>query len=209
MRHLRRIAVTFTIESAVIPQSSPATPRPAIIVMGVSGSGKSLIGAALAERLGVAFLEGDDLHPPANVAKMARGIPLDDADRAPWLAAIQRWITERNGRGGVASCSALKHDYRDTLRDGVTPAPAFVLLAPGRDTLADRLDHREGHFMPPALLDSQIATLEPPASDERAIVLGNEGDVATTLNRIADWLDDLSWPRPPRYRSGPRPLNQR
>lgn len=160
--------------------------------MGVSGSGKSLIGAALARRLDVAFLEGDDLHPPANVAKMAQGIPLDDTDRAPWLAAIHAWIASRAGRGGVASCSALKHAYRDTLRDDVSPAPAFVLLAPDRDTLTDRLGHREGHFMPVALLDSQIATLEPPASDERAIVLRNQGDVDTTLGRIIDWLDDLA-----------------
>ena len=145
-------------------------PPTVAVVMGVSGSGKSTVGAALAARLGWDFGEGDELHPPDNVAKMAAGRPLDDADRWPWLHRVRQWIGARldTGRSGVVSCSALRRGYRDVLRrDGVV----FVYLAGSAEVLGDRLAHRSGHFMPATLLSSQLATLEPPGADERAITV--------------------------------------
>ena len=136
------------------------------VVMGVSGSGKSTTGRLLADRLGWDFAEGDDLHPPANVAKMVAGVPLTDADRAPWLAAVEDWIDGHAGRPGVITCSALKRAYRDRLRrDGVV----FVHLTGSAELIAARLAARQGHFMPPALLASQFAVLEEPGQDEPVI----------------------------------------
>jgi gluconokinase len=137
--------------------------------MGVSGAGKTLIGTRLARSLGVPFVEGDDYHPPDNVARMAAGIPLTDADRMGWLGAIAARIAEakRNGEGLVVACSALKRSYRDLLRVA-DPHLTFIHLAGERALLAERLLHRRGHFMPPTMLDSQIATLEAPSPEERA-----------------------------------------
>jgi gluconokinase len=135
-----------------------------VVLMGVAGSGKSTVGALVATRLGWPFQEGDLLHPPANVAKMAAGTPLTDADRAPWLAQVREWIAQHHN--GVITCSALKHTYRDALRDDNV---LFGYLTAPREVLRDRLRTRSGHFMPPALLDSQLADLEPPSPDERAI----------------------------------------
>ena len=142
------------------------------VIMGVSGSGKSLIGARLARALHVAFVEGDDLHPPDNVRRMAAGIPLTDNDRKGWLMAIAARLREakRAGVGLVASCSALKRRYRDLLRSSGDARAQFVYLAGTRALLAERLAGRRGHFMPPALLESQLETLEEPAPDERAWV---------------------------------------
>ena len=135
--------------------------------MGVSGSGKSTVGAALAAAWNVPFLEGDRLHPPANVAKMAAGTPLTDQDREPWLDALAREIRARAGDGGIiATCSALKRRYRDRLREKVAAPVEFILLESPRAVLESRMAHRPGHFMPAALLDSQLATLEPPGPDE-------------------------------------------
>lgn len=148
---------------------SASVPGPVVVVvMGVSGCGKSTVGHALAERLGCEFCEGDDLHPAANVAAMAAGHPLTDALRAPWLDAIAAWIdrTLDAGATGVVSCSALKRRYRDRLR---RPQVLFAHLDAPREVFADRLAHRHGHFMPASLLDSQLADLEPPATDERAL----------------------------------------
>ena len=147
-----------------------AVPPQILIVMGVSGSGKTTIAVPLAARLGWAFMEGDDLHPPANVAKMHAGRPLDDADRWPWLDAIAAWIDSRQAEAepGVVTCSALKRAYRDRLI-GARRGVRVVYLHADRALLAERLAHRTGHFMPPSLLDSQIATLEPPAPDEHAL----------------------------------------
>ena len=141
------------------------------VVMGVSGSGKSLIGAALADALGVEFVEGDRYHPPENVERMARGIPLTDADRAGWLEALATRISEAKeaGAGAVVACSALKRAYRDVLRRNV-PDIRFVFLHGPRAVIAKRMEGRRGHFMPTLLLDSQLATLEEPAADERAWV---------------------------------------
>lgn len=163
-----------------------------VIMMGVAGSGKSSVGAALAARLGSVFCEGDDLHPAANVAKMTRGDPLDDTDRAPWLAAIAAWMAgqTRTGTSAVVSCSALKRSYRDRLRDADARL-VFVMLDVPRDELSIRLAHRPGHFMPPSLLDSQLATLERPAPDEAALILPNDVSVAQSVDRIVTWLGTL------------------
>lgn len=135
-----------------------------VVVMGVSGTGKSTIGLALADALGLPFLEGDDLHPDTNIAKMAAGIPLTDADRWPWLDAIAAELDHPV----VAACSALKRSYRDKLRASA-PDLVFVYLHGTPELLASRMARRDGHFMPTALLASQLATLEEPASDEGAI----------------------------------------
>jgi carbohydrate kinase (thermoresistant glucokinase family) len=151
--------------------------------MGVTGAGKSTVGGVLAGSLGWDLCEGDDLHPPANVAKMASGHPLTDADRWPWLHRVRAWIDAqiRAGLPGVITCSALKRAYRDELRDEHV---VFVYLSGTRTELAARLAARHGHFMPPALLDSQLADLEPPGPDEQAITVdigGTPTEVAATI----------------------------
>ncbi|MDP3842277.1 MAG: gluconokinase [Oxalobacteraceae bacterium] len=140
--------------------------------MGVSGCGKSEIGRRLAHRLGLAYVEGDDDHPAANVAKMAAGTPLDDADRQDWLLILQARIraARERGIGLVLSCSALKRRYRDLLREG-DPALLFVHLDGARELIAARMQARGEHFMPLALLDSQLRDLEPPAPDENGLRL--------------------------------------
>lgn len=139
-----------------------------IVVMGVTATGKSLIGARLAEALGGRFVDGDDLHPQANRAKMARGEPLDDLNRAPWLDRVGATLVQGEGPIVVA-CSALKRAYRDRIRRS-TPGAIFVHLSGPRDLIAQRMETRAGHFMPVSLLDSQLATLEPPGSGEVAVV---------------------------------------
>ena len=150
----------------------PAPPS-VLVLMGVSGCGKSTTGALLAGRLGWPFRDADSFHPPPNIAKMSRGTPLTDDDRAPWLAAIAAWIDERLAAGaqGIVSCSALKRAYRDAHhRRG---APRAARLSQGRESAHRPSAWRRAcdHFMPPALLDSQFATLEEPAADERALVV--------------------------------------
>lgn len=142
------------------------------VIMGVSGSGKSLIGSMLAQELDVEFVEGDDLHPPENVKRMAAGIPLTDDNRRGWLAQIaDRLRDAKRARAGlVVSCSALKRIYRDLLRSVGSADVRFVYLAGSRELLAVRMANRPGHFMPPALLDSQLAILEEPSPDEHAWV---------------------------------------
>jgi len=156
-----------------------------VVIMGVSGAGKTTIGKALAERLGWTFQEGDALHPPANIAKMNSGKPLDDSDRAPWLGAIAALIDDWRQRGvdGVISCSALKRRYRDII-DGDRPGVHVVYLEGSRELLARRLASRRGHFMPPGLLDSQLATLEPPAAGEHVITVDIDAAVNTIVDRI-------------------------
>jgi gluconokinase len=151
-----------------------AAPRPVIVVMGVSGSGKSTVGGLLAERLGVPYAEADDFHPAANIAKMSAGRPLDDADRAPWLDAIAGWIAGRGDRGGVVSCSALRRRYRDRLR-AAAPGLIFVHLDGPPELIASRLAARMRHFMPAGLLDSQLEALEPLAADESGAVIPIDG----------------------------------
>jgi gluconokinase len=144
----------------------------AIIVMGVSGAGKSTVGVLLARRLGYAFVEGDSLHPPHNVEKMSRGIPLTDADRGPWLDAIAERIAAARAAATplVVTCSALKHTYRRRLVGGHDDV-GFLFLKGSKELIARRLATRPGHFMPPELLDSQFAALEEPAPNEPAIAI--------------------------------------
>jgi gluconokinase len=167
-----------------------AEPLPrALIVMGVSGSGKSTIAAALADKLGWRFADGDQFHPPENVAKMSAGQPLDDADRWPWLQAIADEIDRVIASGGqiVIACSALKRAYRDLLvhgRDDVR----LVHLDGSEALIAARLSQRRDHFMPPGLLASQLATLQPPAPEERVLVVSIDRSVASIVAAIIDQL---------------------
>jgi gluconokinase len=142
------------------------------VVMGVAGSGKSLIGAALARALNVEFIEGDNFHPPANVERMASGIPLTDEDRAGWLAALANEIgrAKQTCVGLVVTCSALKRSYRDILRRAA-PDVQFIFLRGKQRLIAERLANRTGHYMPASLLESQLVTLEEPTADESAWIL--------------------------------------
>lgn len=146
--------------------------KPCIVVMGVSGCGKSTVGRDLAAALGVPFVEGDGLHPPRNVALMAAGTPLTDDDRRDWLNTLAEVLAgaAARGHGVVVSCSALKRIYRDRLRAGA-PGTRFVFLHGPSALLAARLQGRSGHYMPPSLLQSQLDTLEPPTADEGAVAL--------------------------------------
>lgn len=155
--------------------------RRVVVVMGVSGTGKSTIGRALAETLGLPFVEGDDLHPESNVAKMAAGIPLTDADRAPWLDRVAAEMD----RPVVVACSALKRPYRDRLRLAA-PDLVLVYLHGEAALLAARIEGREGHFMPSSLLESQLAALEEPAPDEDAIPV----NVALRPDEILELVTD-------------------
>ena len=156
-----------------MPNPTPPNERkqqPVIVVMGVSGTGKSTVAGLLAGRLNWDLEEGDDLHPPENVAKMAAGIPLTDDDRWPWLDAVAGWIRrhELAGRPGVITCSALKRAYRDRLAG---PHVVFVHLVGSAELVGQRLTTRIDHYMPPSLLHSQYETLEPPGPDENALTV--------------------------------------
>jgi gluconokinase len=156
------------------------------VVMGVAGSGKTLIGAALAHTLDVEFVDGDDFHSAENVAKMTAGIPLTDADRVEWLRtlALRLRTAKQANKGVVIACSALKRSYRDIFR-AESPDVRFVFLKGSRDLFAERLARRSRHFMPASLLDSQLATLEEPAADEDAWVVD-------TMKSPADIVKDLA-----------------
>jgi len=162
---------------------------PKVVVMGVSGSGKSTIGQLLAERSGAVFLDSDDLHPEQSRAKMAAGIPLNDADRAPWLDLVARFIEENDGPI-VAACSALKHTYRDMLRLP-TPDLVFVELGGVRALIRSRQADRRNHFMPPALMESQFDILEPLREDERGFEVDVGGDPGDVVTGILDRLHSV------------------
>lgn len=160
---------------------------PLIVVMGVSAAGKSSVGVALSAELGIPFLDADDLHPQANVAKMAAGIPLDDDDRRPWLDAVAARLADAGHDGGlVVACSALRRAYRDRLRAGA-PSLLLVHLDGSSELLQSRAAARQGHFMPSSLVASQLATLEPLGADERGVVV----DVALGVDEIA--RDAAAW----------------
>lgn len=162
-----------------------AKAAPALVIMGVSGSGKTTVGQALAARLGVRFRDADEFHPAANVAKMSAGIPLDDADRRPWLDAIAAAIRGTpEGQPVVVSSSALRRVYRDRIRAGAGRAVDFVYLHGPRELLAERMKTRTGHFMPVSLLESQLATLEPPGPEEAAIPVSIELPVDAIADRV-------------------------
>jgi gluconokinase len=155
--------------------------------MGVSGSGKSTVGALLAQALHVPFLEGDSFHPPDNVARMAAGIALTDADREGWLRTLAGQLRQHAQGGVVLSCSALKRRYRDTLRSGA-PHVALIFLSGAPEVLAQRMAGRSGHYMPPSLLASQLATLEPPQPDEDALTLDNARSPEALVSDALAWL---------------------
>jgi gluconokinase len=164
-----------------------------VVVMGVAGTGKTTIGPLLAARLGVPYAEGDDFHPPANIAKMSAGTPLTDEDRGPWLDAIGDWAQGRSGLGGVVSCSALKRAYRDRLR-AAAPGVVFVHLTGDRSLIEDRMSQRQGHFMPTALLDSQFATLQPLGPGEAGVAVDVTGRPEEITERAVRALDAVAEP---------------
>jgi gluconokinase/shikimate kinase len=159
-----------------------------LVLMGVSGCGKSTVAGLLAGRLGWDLEEGDDLHPQENVAKMAAGVPLTDDDRWPWLDRIAAWIRAHTGSGrpGVITCSALKRAYRDVLRG---PDVVFVYLHGSKELIASRLALRHGHYMPSSLLDSQFAALEPPAEDEHVLQVEIDAPASVQAGEIVDSLE--------------------
>ncbi|HYH29319.1 MAG TPA: gluconokinase [Pseudonocardia sp.] len=163
----------------------------ALVVMGVSGVGKTSVADEIVERTGWAFVEGDDLHPEANRAKMSSGVPLDDDDRWPWLRRVATWIGEQEaaGRSSVVTCSALKRSYRDLLRDG-HPSVWFVHLLAPPDLIKNRVDARRGHYMPPSLLASQLATLEPLGPDEPGVGVDTSGSPADVAEHVLALLAD-------------------
>jgi gluconokinase len=158
-----------------------AATAPLIVVMGVSGSGKSTIGSALAAQLGVHFIDGDDLHPRANVEKMSRGIPLDDSDRLPWLTDIGRTLSDHRATGLVVACSALKRAYRDLIR-WEAPDAVFVHADGPSETIRARLSARPDHFMPATLLVSQLHTLEPLSEAETGFTI----DIHRPVDELVD-----------------------
>jgi len=160
-----------------------------IVLMGVSGCGKTTIGTNLARRLNWEYQEGDALHPQKNIVKMSEGIPLNDDDRKPWIARIADWIETRciAGRDGVISCSALKEVYRQTIR-GTQTDLQFVYLRGSRELLSDRLAYRKDHFMPPNLLESQLELLEEPSIDEQAMVVTIDSTPEKIVQKICDSL---------------------
>ena len=164
-----------------------------LVVMGVSGVGKTSVAHALVERTGWAFQEGDDLHPEANRAKMAAGTPLTDDDRRPWLSLIAAWIGEQEtaGRGAVVTCSALRRSYRDLLSDG-HPSVRFVDLQASEEVLAERVTRRHHEYMPPALLRSQLETLEPLADDEPGVRVETDGGPDAVADRALQALADAA-----------------
>ncbi len=159
--------------------------------MGVAGCGKTSVGLAVADALGAAFIDGDDLHPASNIAKMSAGQPLTDADRAPWLAKVGDALRRQKGTS-LIGCSALKRPYRDIIRQAAGAAVGFLHLAGSRDVIAARMGDREGHFMPLSLLDSQFAALEPLQPDEAGLTVDIDqpfdavvGDLISGIARIA------------------------
>ena len=162
--------------------------HPVLVIMGVSGCGKSSVAKGLVDRLGWDLIEGDDLHPVANRDKMAAGVPLTDEDRQPWLETVADWIGGQinAGRAGVVTCSALRRRYRDLLR---TDATVFVHLHGSRELLAERMAARKDHFMPTSLLDSQLATLEPLEPGERGLVVDIDAPNEAQVQEIIERLD--------------------
>lgn len=174
------------------PPPSLAGPTPvAVIVMGVSGSGKSTLGSLLADALACPFMEGDDFHDAAAIAKMRAGRALDDEDRWPWLDRIGAAISDTlaSGKWAVAACSALRRGYRDRLRDVIGAPTRFVLLDNSHDELFRRLTDRPGHYMPASLLDSQLATLERPNADEVATALMATAPPEQLCQAALAWLE--------------------
>ena len=154
-----------------------------LVLMGISGSGKTVLAERLAERLGVPYAEADEFHPPANIAKMSAGTPLTDEDRWPWLQSMRAWMDQESSAGGtVSTCSALKRSYRDLLR-GAAGRVVFLHVRAEPAVITERMERRTDHFMPTSLLPSQLATLEVLAEDEDGCVLENSGSVDELVER--------------------------
>jgi gluconokinase len=168
---------------------------PPIVVMGVSGCGKSTVARDIAERVGGLYLDGDDFHPVSNVEKMRHGVPLTNEDRLPWLEAVGRVMRERRepGRPVIMACSALRRMYRDRIREQ-EPDAFFVCLVASRDELERRLQLRKGHFMPASLLDSQLATLEPVASGEYGAAINVHGTEQQVVDRVLEAVEHAERP---------------
>ena len=160
-----------------------------VVVMGVAGSGKTTVAKGIAVSMHWLFAEGDAFHPEANVEKMHSGIPLTDEDRWPWLRLIGDWMSEQEkaGTSAVVTCSALRRVYRDLLREG-RPSVRFCHMTPPEVEIADRLEHRAGHYMPPSLLPSQLATLEPLEHDEPGVTVSGQGSETDVLDRVLQAL---------------------
>jgi len=165
------------------------TPLSALVVMGVSGCGKSSVGAAIVEQMGGRLIEGDSFHPAANIAKMSAGIPLDDDDRAGWLDRLGEELRAclADNERPVLTCSALKLKYRQTLRHAV-PGLGFIFLELTREQSADRVAHRPGHYMPASLVDSQFAALEPPYGEPLTLALDATLPIARLADDVENWL---------------------
>ncbi len=163
---------------------------PPIVVMGVSGCGKSTVAKALAERTEGLYLDGDDFHPVSNVEKMSHSIPLTNEDRLPWLQTVGRVMRERRAPGHpvIMACSALKRMYRDRIREA-EPEAFFVHLVATREELERRMQHRHGHFMPASLLDSQLQTLEPLASGEYGATINVHGTEHQVVDRVLEAVE--------------------
>jgi gluconokinase len=157
-----------------------------VIAMGVSGSGKTTIGRAVATTLEIAFIDGDGFHPKSNVEKMRAGIPLTDADREPWLNAISGWLRDHEDRGAVTACSALRRAYRDVLRHGA-PNAVFLHLNGDPSVVTDRVARRPGHFMPTSLVRSQYDTLEPLRPDEYGVTISFDQPVTAIIEEFLAW----------------------
>ncbi len=171
-----------------------------VYILGVSGTGKTTVGQALADRLKVPFVEGDDFHPEQNVQKMSNGLPLDDNDRWPWLSAIAQNVRRHmsDDSGAVVACSGLKKSYRDYLREKIDTQGTMVLLVGDRSLLQKRHSGRSGHFMPASLLDSQLATLEPPQPQEKII----EIDIRASVDDIVENIVGVLALADPKQRDG-------
>ncbi|WP_207620779.1 gluconokinase [Streptosporangium minutum] len=176
----------------------PVSVVPLLVVMGVTGSGKTTVGVALGRRLRVPFADADDFHSETSIAKMSAGIPLDDDDRLPWLRAIGAWLAEHAATGGVVSCSALKRGYRDVLRHAA-PSASFVHLDGDIEVVRRRVAGRPGHFMPASLVASQFETLEPLQPDEHGIVL----DLDRPVEELVEAYLAATPPHPARSRPAP------
>jgi len=176
--------------SATLPGATEASQTTRhVIVMGVSGSGKSTIAEGIAERTGWTFAEADEFHPQANIAKMEAGTPLTDEDRWPWLEALGAWMREQSvsGASTVITCSALRRPYRDLLRTGLDSLD-FIHLDGPADVIRERMGSRKGHFMPPELLQSQLDTLEALEPDESGVVLDIRGTPDKLIDEAVAWL---------------------
>jgi gluconokinase len=170
--------------------SLPPPHRPAIVVMGVSGSGKTTIGIAIAKAMAIAFFDGDDLHSPAARAKMASGTPLTDEDRAPWLDRIGRVLADDAAHpdGVIVACSALRRAYRDRLRAIVGPSLRFIFLKGDKALMRERVAGRKGHYMPASLIDSQFAALESPEGEGDVVTVAADADLGCVLDATIEGL---------------------